>query len=148
LAVGGTAAQAGLFHHMNSISDRTFANPVDETKAATVATLTRMNMKIRSVEETDMGWKIKASARGRTITVDLDAITPSATRMEVAANRFLFVMDGATATAIVEETSHSLVMIAQAREQAEKVALQSTLGTSWRAKAVASPRQALEVSAR
>lgn len=145
LAVGGTVAQAGLYHHMDSISERTFANPVDETKAAAVATLNRLDMPVRAVNRTELGWQIKAAARGRTITIDLDGITPNATHMEVAANRFLFMMDKATAAAIVDETSHSLVVLAQARELAQRV----TWGTNWQAKVSTNVRPArYEVSAR
>ena len=144
LAVGGTAAQAGIYHHMNSISQRTFANPISETKSATLATLARLDMDVRSVDQTEMGWKITAHARGRTITIDLDGLTPNATRMEVAANRFLFVMDKATAAAIVSETSHSLVVLAQARELAQRV----TFGTNWQAKVSADARPKVEISAR
>jgi hypothetical protein len=143
LAAGGAAAQAGIFHHMSSISERTFANPIAETKSATVATLERLDMEIEAVEETDMGWHIKADARGRSITIDLDAITPSATRMEVAANRFLFVMDKATAAAVVQETSMSLTEIVQARARAHQV----TLGTNWDAKTAAGGDPVVEVSA-
>jgi hypothetical protein len=130
---------------MNSISERTFANPVDETKEATVATLNRLDMPVSDVQRTEMGWQIKAKARGRTITVDLDGLTPNATHMEVAANRFLFIMDKATAAAIVDETSHSLVVLAQAHELAQR----ASWGTSWQATVSPSARPAAyEVSAR
>ena len=111
LTLGGTAAKAGIEHALNSVSDKTFANSMTEMKLATLDTLQRMDMEITDMIESEHGVEIVAEAKKRSITVELEALTPNTTRMEVSANRqFLFFMDKATAMAITEETGLTLAL--------------------------------------
>jgi hypothetical protein len=66
-------------------------------------------MPIRADTATSSGWKLTASAEGRTIDIQLERLTPKATRMRVVADEGgLFSKDSATATEIILQKAQSL----------------------------------------
>lgn len=67
-----------------------------------------MGIKVESTEKTDSGELIKAKAADRSIEVELDALTPSITRMRAVARKNALLVDSATAVEIIAQTEKAL----------------------------------------
>lgn len=109
MTAGGIAGSAGVNHALNGIAYKTFTAPVRQVRVATIRSLSRMEMKITSDTKQDDGWRIEAAAAERTIEIDLEALTRSATRMRVVTNKGgFFFKDSATSTEIILQTAQRL----------------------------------------
>ncbi|MFN0314058.1 MAG: DUF3568 family protein [Burkholderiales bacterium] len=99
----------GVSHHMSGTSQRTFSLPLVRVKTAAIAALKRMGIQLDSAEKTKSGEILKGTASGRKIEVELEAITPTATRMSsVAMKNGGWVLDSATGQEIVAQTEKIL----------------------------------------
>ncbi len=117
LTAGSMAAGTGINHTLNGITYKTFVTPVDDLRAATLATLDMMDMSVTDIKEVKSGWEIKATAYDRTIEIELEALTRRATRMRVVANMGQFIFkDAATATEIIIQTAETLDRTAAAKK--------------------------------
>lgn len=106
LGVGGGV---GAAHQLGGISYKTFTEPLSRVKSATLTALKRMGIKVSSIEKTDSGETIKASASDRDIEVELEALTPNTTRMRsVARKSGGFIVDSATGVEIIIQTDKVL----------------------------------------
>jgi hypothetical protein len=106
LGIGGSAA---VNHKVSATPTRTFTLPLDKVKRASIVALKRMGIKTGEMKKIENGELILASAGGRDIEVELESITPTATRMKVVArhaNQFYY--DGATASEIIVQTEKGL----------------------------------------
>jgi hypothetical protein len=108
LGIGGSAV---VTQKLNGTPSRTFTLPLYMVRTASISALKRMGIEIKD----DAGLKhienkevIRASAGGREIEVELESITPHATRMRVVARNGGFFYDGATATEIIVQTEKGL----------------------------------------
>jgi hypothetical protein len=109
LAVGaGTAAGQGISYNVNSIAYRTFTVPIEGLEVATLKSLRRMEISVRSRENTDEGVTILAEAGNRDIDIDLDRLTGQTSRMRVNVKQGWFLKDQATATEIIAQTTKTL----------------------------------------
>jgi hypothetical protein len=108
-AGAGAGMTAGVEHTLNGIVYKTFAAPANEVRFATLKTLDRMGMPLTDDQKTDTGWKLSASAKDRTVDIELESLTDMATRIRVVANEgFIFFKDSATATEIILQTAQTL----------------------------------------
>ncbi|HYM04781.1 MAG TPA: DUF3568 family protein [Stellaceae bacterium] len=108
-AGAGVGMGAGVEHELNGIVYKTFAASSNEMRLATLATLDRMDMPVSGDEKTDEGLKLTATASDRTITIELQSLTPHTTRMRVVANQgTIFFKDASTATEIITQTAQEL----------------------------------------
>ena len=108
-AGAGAGMTAGVEHTLNGIVYKTFSAPANEVRFATLKTLDRMGMPLTDDEKTDTGWKLSASAKDRSVDVDLESLTDTATRIRVVANEgIIFFKDSATATEIILQTAQTL----------------------------------------
>ncbi len=108
-AGAGAGMTAGVEHTLNGIVYKTFAAPANEVRFATLKTLDRMGMPLTGDETTDTGWKLSATANDRSVDIELERLTDTATRMRVVANEgFIFFKDSATATEIILQTAQTL----------------------------------------
>jgi Protein of unknown function (DUF3568) len=99
----------GVSHHISGTSQRTFSLPLARVKTAAIAALKRMGMRLDSAEKTKSGEILKATASGRKIEVELEEITPTATRMSsVAMKNGGWILDSATGQEIVAQTEKIL----------------------------------------
>lgn len=103
----GVGSAAGVQHTMGGISYRTFTTPLPQVRSATLASLGRMGIKVDSREKSAEGETIKASANGRSIEIEFDALTPNTTRMRTMVRNGLF-MDAATGAEIILQTEKGL----------------------------------------
>lgn len=108
LGIGGSAV---VTQKMNGTPSRTFTLPLYMVRTASISALKRMGIEIKADEgekQPDNREVIRASAGGREIEVELESITPHATRMRVVARNGGFFYDGATATEIIVQTEKGL----------------------------------------
>lgn len=107
LTVFGVGTATGVQHTLGGITYKTFTAPLPQVRSATINSLNHMGIKVAAREKTKEGELIKATASERQIEIELDAITPSTTRMRASVRNGLF-MDGATATEIILQTERAL----------------------------------------
>jgi len=108
-AGAGAGMTAGVEHTLNGIVYKTFSAPANEVRFATLKTLDRMGMPLTDDEKTENGWRLSASAKERSVDIDLESLTDTATRIRVVANEgMIFFKDSATATEIILQTAQTL----------------------------------------
>jgi hypothetical protein len=104
----GVGASAGVSHTLNGISYRTFTEPMPKVKRATLAALSRMSIKVESTRKEDRSEVILAKTSDRDIEVELEEISPRATRVRSIARHGVVLMDAATANEIIVQTGRVL----------------------------------------
>ena len=107
LGIGGSAA---VNQKINGSPTRTFTAPFSKVKLASIWALKRMGFRTDSMQKTEGGELILGSAGGHEIAVELESITPSATRMKVVARRStgILIYDSSTAVEIILQTEKRL----------------------------------------
>lgn len=103
----GVGSAAGVQHTMGGITYRTFTVPLPQVRNASIASLNRMGIKVGSREKSEAGEVIKATANGRDIEIEFDALTPNTTRMRTMVRNGLF-MDASTGAEIIIQTERVL----------------------------------------
>ncbi|WP_300297374.1 hypothetical protein [Ferrovibrio sp.] len=100
---------SGVEHTLSGITYKTFTASANEVRFASLKALDRMGMKLTSDTETPEGWKLVAAANQRTIEIEIERLTNTASRMRVVANKGdIFFKDSATATEIILQTAEAL----------------------------------------
>jgi hypothetical protein len=108
-AGAGAGMTAGVEHTLNGIVYKTFSAPANEVRFATLKTLDRMGMPLTDDQKTETGWQLSAKAKDRSVDIDLESLTDTATRIRVVANEgMMFFKDSATATEIILQTAQTL----------------------------------------
>lgn len=103
--IASVGASAGVGHHVNGTSYRTFTAPLWRVDSATREALKLMAINLQSVEKTQTGQLFRATIGDRRVEIELEALTPNATRLRsVAYYRGGLVLDAATGTEIVAQT--------------------------------------------
>ena len=92
-----------------------------KVRQAALLALTRMGIKVKSIGKTDTGEVVKATTADRNIDIELEAVTPSITRVSSVARRGLLLVDRATASEIIAQTANALGKSNQARRDAPSV---------------------------
>jgi hypothetical protein len=108
LSLAGAGASAALGATLAGISYRTFTAPLAVVKKASISALENMGMTPESFGQFETGEIIYARAAGRTIEIELEALTPRATRVRVATRDGGLFHDAATAAEIVAQTQKLL----------------------------------------
>jgi uncharacterized protein DUF3568 len=103
----GVGASAGIQHTVSGIAYRTFSAPLPDVRAAVREALDYMKIRVGSTWKIDNGVRFKARASDLEIEIDLEVLTPNATRMRSTARNGLL-MDSATATEIIRQTLRAL----------------------------------------
>jgi hypothetical protein len=108
-AGAGVAMGSGVEHTLSGITYKTFTASANELRFASLKALDRMGMKLNSDEKTEDGFKMVAVANQRTIEIDIERLTETASRMRVVANKGdIFFKDSATATEVILQTAEAL----------------------------------------
>ncbi len=101
----GVGMATGVSHTLSGIVYKTFAAPQAQVETATRGALNRMQIKVVEAKRDGSTRTIKAKAGDRDIEVELEALTPSTTRMSVTAKKDGGILrDGATATEVILQT--------------------------------------------
>ncbi len=103
----GVGAGTGTAYTLDGIAFRTFTAPLDSTRVATIASLKRMAMPIKTDEGAPEGRTIIALAGDRTIDIELQSLTPHTTRIRVTA-KYKVILRRATAGEIIAQVERSL----------------------------------------
>ncbi len=110
LTAAGVAGGVTAGHHLGGIAYRTFTEPLPKVRAATNKALLRMAIKPERTERIDNGERIVALVPDRTIEIELEALTPSTTRMRVVARKDGGILvDAATAIEVINQTEKFIV---------------------------------------
>ncbi|HSW83313.1 MAG TPA: DUF3568 family protein [Usitatibacter sp.] len=101
----GVGMATGVSHTLSGIVYKTFTTPQAQVKKATMGAMNRMQIKVIETKRDKSTEVITAKAGDRDIVVELEALTPSTTRMSVTATKDGGLMrDGATATEVILQT--------------------------------------------
>lgn len=107
LTAMGVGASTGVQHTLTGISYRTFTVPMPRVRSAVMTAFERMGIEVGGEEPIENGKRFTAHAADRDIEVELEALSPKATRMRSTAKNGLF-RDAATATEIILQTERVL----------------------------------------
>jgi hypothetical protein len=113
ISVLGAGAGTALRYSLDGATSRTFTAPAAEVKHASLAALERMGIAFESFDLFEYGELIYARAENREIEIEIEPISPRATRMRIAAKNGGFFYDNATANEIVAQTARSLASAAR-----------------------------------
>jgi hypothetical protein len=108
LAVLGGGAGTILRYNLDGIAARTFTAPAPVVRTASLAAAERMGLSIAATDTIDTGEVIRARAPNRDIEIELEQITPQATRMRITARGGSLFYDNATAVELVQQTEKLL----------------------------------------
>jgi len=115
LSVLGAAGGEALRYSYSGATYRTFTASAAEVKHASLEALERMGIAFESFDRFDSGELIYARAENRAIEIEIEPISPRATRLRIAAKNGSFLFDNATASEIVAQTERSLATASAAR---------------------------------
>lgn len=103
----GVGASAGVQYTLSGIAYRTFSEPLPQVMLAVFIALDRMAIKVDSKEKIYNGQRIWARTSDREIQIELEVISPKATRMRSIA-RSGVLLDQATSAEIIVQTEKAL----------------------------------------
>ena len=109
----GAGAGTALRYSIDGGTSRTFTASAAEVKHASLEALERMGIAFESFDRFENGELIFARAENRAIEIEIEPISPRATRMRIAAKNGSFFYDNATASEIVAQTERSLASAAR-----------------------------------
>ena len=105
LTAAGVGMSSGVSHALGGIVYKTFAAPQAKVQRATVGALRKMQIKVAETKREDNKEMIMARAADRDIEIEIEALTPNATRITVVAKKDGgLIRDSATATEIILQT--------------------------------------------
>jgi hypothetical protein len=105
LTAAGVGMATGVSHTLSGMVYKTFTTPQAQVKRATLGALGRMQIKVVQSKHDGSTEMIRAKALDREIEIELEALTPTTTRMMVTAKKDGGILrDGATATEIILQT--------------------------------------------
>ena len=109
LTAGGVGMATGVSHTLSGIVYKTFTTPQAQVKHATYGALGRMQIKVLKAKRDGSTEVIEAKAGDREVDIELEALTPTTTRMMVTAKKDGGLLrDGATATEVILQTERQL----------------------------------------
>ncbi|MCX9154676.1 DUF3568 family protein [Niveibacterium sp. 24ML] len=114
VSLAGAGASAGLAHQINGTASRAFSEPFSKVDAAVRIATKRMQLEVDEVASTDRGQITKARVSTLDVSIELEPLSPTLTRVSVVARRDLLRVDGATAAEVVTQIERSLAAIAVA----------------------------------
>jgi len=107
----GVLAGAGIDYAREGVVTRTFSASARAIREAALSTLRRMAIPIvasTAEPEREGVWRIVGEVKSRKIEIEIEALTPAATRARVIASQGAFVKDRATATEIIAQIGAAL----------------------------------------
>jgi hypothetical protein len=108
IAIVGAGASTALRYNLDGTTARTFTASTASVKSASIAAAERMGLALGEMQAVESGEVIQASAPNRSIEIELESITPQATRLRVTARSSGLFFDNATATELVQQTERIL----------------------------------------
>jgi Protein of unknown function (DUF3568) len=110
-AAGG-AAKAGVEHTMSGATYRTFSAPLADVHSAVLQSFRDLEVEVTKDELLEDGrMHVTAEARDRHISVKLEPVTPSLTRLMMYVRKGLVGRDASTSSELIEQTARVLTEI-------------------------------------
>jgi hypothetical protein len=106
--LGAGAGTALRYSLVDGVTSRTFTASAADVKHASLEALERMGIAFESFDRYEYGELIFARAENRNVEIEIEPISPRATRMRIAAKSGGFLYDNATASEIVAQTERAL----------------------------------------
>ena len=103
----GIGMSTGVSHTLDGITYKTFTAPLPRIRESALDALERMGITVKSTGKTGNGERIQAKSGDRDVEIELEAISPRATRMRSVVKRGMFYYDNATANEIISQTQYS-----------------------------------------
>lgn len=108
----GTGTGTAVSYTLDGIAYKTFTAPAPKVRRATLAALRKMDFKLQPPETSQNGDSPPIIATGtgkdRQIEIELEPISPQATRIRVVAKDGIFFKDKATATEIIYQVADAM----------------------------------------
>jgi hypothetical protein len=123
ISVLGAGAGSALRYGWDGVTYRTFTASAEEVRLASLAALERMGIAFESLSNFDNGQLIYARAENRAIEIEIEPISPRATRVRIAAKNGSLFYDSATQSEIVAQTERLLAAAAQGAATGSSTAL-------------------------
>lgn len=115
----GVGANIGINHQISGYASKTFVRPLPDILDAAQAALDLMEIAVFTIDAHGGNRTLWAYAGDLSIEIELDALTPTTTRMRVIARRSIGILvDASTAQAITLETETQLRRAQAASEKA------------------------------
>ena len=108
VTMAGVGTATGINHALGGMVYKTFSEPLPKVNEGTLAALKKMAIKVDSVSKEGGVETIVASTSERKIEIELEPISPRATRMRAVARKPSGLWDSATATEIILQTEKRL----------------------------------------
>jgi len=104
LSLLGAGAGFGLNHQMNGYATKTFSQPMPKVRSALLVALRRMSIRLDKVALQGPTETLNAMAGTRTVGIEIEPLTGTATRIRAVVRKDLLSIDGATAQEIIAQT--------------------------------------------
>ena len=109
LTAGGVGGGVEASHQMGGLVYRTFTEPLPRVRVAVLDAFKRMGIEPGKTEKMELGERLLAQAGNRDIEIELEALTPKATRMRAVVRKDGgMVVDSSTAVEIINQTEQSI----------------------------------------
>lgn len=115
ISVLGATAGAALRYGIDGVAARTFTAPAPAVRDASLAALEHMGLTLDSTDTFEGGEVLYAHSINRVIQIEVEPISPRATRVRISAKNGGLFYDNATASEIVFQTERLLGSAAQGR---------------------------------
>lgn len=106
-------AGSGISYTFTNIAYRTMTNPAEEVERGVLKAASNMSLKVVKVERKDSSIEISAKTRVHTITVTLERLTPTLTRISVNAKKGYVFKDKTTAFEVIFQTELAIASFAE-----------------------------------
>jgi Protein of unknown function (DUF3568) len=114
VSLAGAGAGAGFSHQMNGTASRTFSAPMDKVASATQIAAKKLLLQVDEQLPLDKGQLTRARLSDMDLSLELESLSPTLTRVSVTARKNLFVLDGATAQEIVAQIERAMLSVESA----------------------------------
>lgn len=118
VSLAGAGAGAGISHQVNGVATRTFSEPLAKMDSALLVATKRMTIQVDTVEATGNSHTLKGRVGDLDITVEMEALSGTVTRVDVTARKNLFRVDSATAQELVTQIERAVAnpKVAEAKD--------------------------------
>ncbi len=106
--VAAAGGAAGVNYSLTNNAYKTMSYSLDDVEAALHASLNKMTIKETAIAREESKVTVSATAGDLAISVELEKITLTVTRIEVSAKKDLVIKDKATAAEIIVQTEKNL----------------------------------------
>lgn len=113
VSLAGAGAGAGVSHQINGNATRTFSEPIDKVDSAVRIASKKMLLQVSEVASAENGSVTSAHVGDLNVSLRVESLSATLTRVSVSARKDIFRVDGATAQEIVTQIDQALLTMNQ-----------------------------------